>query len=49
LILISLSTALKFGQIADLVGCQDRHQLFTAAGPAVVKEISALGRGIFST
>src|SRR5258705_8615505 len=45
----SLSTALKFAkQIADLVGMfKIGNQLFTAAGPAAVKEISALGPGIF--
>ncbi len=35
-------------QIADLVGMfKIGNQLFTAAGPAAVKEISALGPGIF--
>jgi orotidine-5'-phosphate decarboxylase len=45
----SLSTALKFAKsIADLVGMfKIGAQLFTAAGPAAVKEISALGPGIF--
>jgi orotidine-5'-phosphate decarboxylase len=45
----SLSTALKFAkQIADLVGMfKIGNQLFTAAGPTAVKEISALGPGIF--
>ena len=45
----SLSTALKFAkQVADLVGMfKIGNQLFTAAGPTAVKEISALGPGIF--
>jgi orotidine-5'-phosphate decarboxylase len=45
----SLSSALKFAkQIADLVGMfKIGNQLFTAAGPAAVKEIAALGPGIF--
>jgi len=45
----SLSSAVKFaGQVADLVGMfKIGNQLFTAAGPAAVKEISALGTGIF--
>jgi orotidine-5'-phosphate decarboxylase len=45
----SLSTALKFAkQVADLVGMfKIGNQLFTAAGPAAVKEIAALGPGIF--
>jgi len=45
----SLSSAAKFAkQIADLVGMfKIGNQLFTAAGPAAVKEISALGPGIF--
>jgi len=45
----SLSSAAKFAkQIADLVGIfKIGNQLFTAAGPAAVKEISALGPGVF--
>jgi orotidine-5'-phosphate decarboxylase len=45
----SLSSAVKFAkQIADLVGMfKIGNQLFTAAGPAAVKEVSALGAGIF--
>src|SRR5260370_590627 len=45
----SLSTALKFAQqVADLVGrFKIVNQLFTAAGPAAVKEVAALGPGIF--
>lgn len=45
----SLSSAAKFAkQVADLVGMfKIGNQLFTAAGPAAVKEISALGAGIF--
>jgi orotidine-5'-phosphate decarboxylase len=45
----SLNTALKFAkQVADLVGMfKIGSQLFTAAGPAAIKEISALGPGIF--
>jgi orotidine-5'-phosphate decarboxylase len=44
-----LNTAVKFAkQIADLVGMfKIGSQLFTAAGPAAIKEISALGPGIF--
>jgi len=45
----SLSTAVKFAkQVADLVGMfKIGSQLFTTAGPAAVKEIAALGAGIF--
>jgi orotidine-5'-phosphate decarboxylase len=45
----SLSSAVKFAkQIADLVGMfKIGSQLFTAAGPAAVKEVAALGPGIF--
>ena len=45
----SLSSAVKFAaKIADLVGMfKIGMQLFTAAGPQAVKEVSALGPGIF--
>src|SRR4029077_18736834 len=45
----SLTSAVKFAkQIADLVGMfKIGSQLFTAAGPAAVKEVAALGTGIF--
>jgi orotidine-5'-phosphate decarboxylase len=45
----SLSSAIKFAkQVADLVGMfKVGSQLFTAAGPEAVKEIAALGPGIF--
>jgi orotidine-5'-phosphate decarboxylase len=45
----SLSSAAKFAkQISDLVGMfKIGNQLFTAAGPTAVKDIAALGPGIF--
>ncbi|HLZ92572.1 MAG TPA: orotidine-5'-phosphate decarboxylase [Candidatus Acidoferrum sp.] len=45
----SLSSALKFAtQVADLVGMfKIGSQLFTAAGPQAVREVSALGPGVF--
>lgn len=45
----SLSSAIKFAkQIADLVGMfKIGNQLFTAAGPAAVKEIATMGCGVF--
>src|SRR6202040_2895063 len=45
----SLSSALKFAkQVADLVGMfKVGSQLFTAAGPTAVREIAALGPGVF--
>ena len=45
----SLTSAVKFAkQVADLVGMfKIGNQLFTAAGPAAVKEVAALGTGIF--
>jgi len=45
----SLSSAMKFAkQVSDLVGMfKIGNQLFTAAGPQAVKDISALGPGIF--
>jgi orotidine-5'-phosphate decarboxylase len=45
----SLSSAVKFAQqVSDLVGMfKIGNQLFTAAGPAAVKEVAALGAGVF--
>lgn len=45
----SLSSALKFAkQIADLVGMfKIGSQLFTSAGPEAVRQVAALGTGIF--
>jgi orotidine-5'-phosphate decarboxylase len=45
----SLPSAVKFAkQIADLVGMfKIGNQLFTAAGPTAVKEVAALGPGVF--
>ena len=45
----SLPTALKFAQsVSDLVGMfKVGNQLFTSAGPEAVKQIAALGNGIF--
>jgi len=45
----SLSSAVKFAtKISDLVGMfKIGMQLFTAAGPQAVKEVSALGPGVF--
>ena len=45
----SLNSAVKFAkQVADLVGMfKIGNQLFTAAGPAAVREVAALGPGIF--
>jgi len=45
----SLSSALKFAnQVADLIGMfKIGGQLFTAAGPQAVREVAALGPGVF--
>jgi len=45
----SLSTALKFAQsVSDVVGMfKIGSQLFTSAGPEAVKQVAALGNGIF--
>ncbi len=45
----SLSSAVKFAtKIADLVGMfKIGKQLFTAAGPEVVRQVAALGPGVF--
>ncbi len=45
----SLSSAVKFAQqVSDLVGMfKIGNQLFTVAGPAAVKEVAALGAGVF--
>jgi orotidine-5'-phosphate decarboxylase len=45
----SLTSAVKFAkQVSDLVGMfKIGNQLFTAAGPAAIKEISGLGNGVF--
>jgi orotidine-5'-phosphate decarboxylase len=45
----SLSSALKFArQVADLVGMfKIGSQLFTAAGPQAVRDVAALGPGVF--
>ncbi len=45
----SLSSAVKFAEkIADLVGMfKIGKQLFTAAGPEVVRQVAALGPGVF--
>jgi orotidine-5'-phosphate decarboxylase len=45
----SLSTAMKFAkQVSDLVGMfKIGNQLFTAAGPQAVRDVSALGPGVF--
>jgi orotidine-5'-phosphate decarboxylase len=45
----SLTSGLKFAKsVADLVGMfKIGNQLFTAAGPAAVREVAALGPGVF--
>lgn len=45
----SLSSALKFAEkVTDLVGMfKIGNQLFTSAGPEAVKQVAALGNGIF--
>ena len=45
----SLSSAVRFAkQVSDLVGMfKIGNQLFTAAGPAAVKEVAAVGPGVF--
>jgi len=45
----SLSTALNFAQkVSDLVGMfKIGNQLFTSAGPEAVKQVAALGNGVF--
>jgi orotidine-5'-phosphate decarboxylase len=45
----SLSSALKFAkQVADLIGMfKIGSQLFTSAGPEAVRQVAALGAGIF--
>jgi len=45
----SLSSALKFAEkVSDLVGMfKIGNQLFTSAGPEAVKQVAALGNGIF--
>lgn len=45
----SLSSAVKFAkQVADLVGMfKIGGQLFTAAGPEAIREVAALGPGVF--
>lgn len=45
----SLSTAMKFAQtVSDVVGMfKIGSQLFTSAGPEAVKQIAALGNGVF--
>jgi len=45
----SLSSALKFAEkVSDLVGMfKIGNQLFTSAGPEAVKQVAALGNGVF--